>query len=397
MANSLISVKNLSVKLNKKNILENINLEIYENTLTSILGSSGAGKTTLISTLVGLNKPTSGGFKYKSKSDQDNLGFVFQDALLYDEITVYKNIYLSIKNSYDWIIQNHIKNIETLIFNKKIKHLKFLKLFQSYKNFYKQRTKKWKMKMLIWKMFFCLIKLKNKKLLSFFLNCVNLKKQIKNQIYDLAKNLKINEILKNKASEISGGQRQRVAIAKALIKNSKIIFMDEPFSSLDADIRVQARDWLRETQKKYGLTVLIITHDQNDATSISDYIIFLSNKTIKQYDKPENIFNKPYDLEVAKFIGYPKINFLKSENGMQYYLRPKNLKINKVEKSNYIVTNIINNGNFNIFQITNTKTKNKLSGFFDGDLKINDYVEIKYYKKDVIKFNRYGINLIYEK
>ncbi|MDQ0514248.1 multiple sugar transport system ATP-binding protein [Mycoplasmoides fastidiosum] len=393
-----IAINNLSIEFHKKLILENLNLEIYENTLTCLLGSSGTGKTTLINALVGLLKPTKGSVVYKNPSWKSNLGFVFQDSMLYDEISVYKNIYLSIKNSYDWVIKKLIKLIQQFIDQNQIDDSNFLAHFQQLKNCYDEQKSIWKIWQKLYQLYWVLIRTKKINLLLQLHKVTNLKKHIKNEIEVLSKNLKIDHILKNKASQISGGQRQRVAIAKALIKNSKIIFMDEPFSSLDADTKTQARDWLREIQRKFKLTVLMVTHDQNDAVLISDYIIYLSDKKVQQYDHPERFFEQPYNLEIAEFIGYPKINFLKEENGVKHFIRPKHLKLEKDPNGEFVITNIINTGNFNICEVLNEKTQLKLSAFLSHLIcQTNDRVNISYKPEAVIKFNQQGINLVYEK
>ncbi|WP_391592226.1 Sugar ABC transporter, ATP-binding protein [[Mycoplasma] cavipharyngis] len=400
-----IVIKNLYVKFNQKIILENLNLEIYENSLTSLLGSSGVGKTTLINAMIGLLKPHQGTVSYTNPSWKSNLGFVFQDALLYDEISVYKNIYLSIKNSYDWNASKKLALIKNFFDQKTAKQdsknddqkLNYLnkiyqKLINAYNNYQPLMKIKWLLlllKLSVWRVW-------GIKDLIDFVQKINLKKFIKQEIINLAENLKISHILKNRANEISGGQKQRVAIAKALIKNSKIIFMDEPFSSLDADTKTQARDWLRETQKKYQLTILMVTHDQHDAVLISDYIIYLSNRQIQQYDHPHVFFEKPYNLEIAEFIGYPKINFLKEVNGIKHYLRPKEIKLKLNKNGKYKITNIINTGNYIIYEIAHLINNLQLRVFSnDSHYHLNDIVDINYASNAIIKFNQQGINLSY--
>lgn len=109
-------------------------------------------------------------------------------------------------------------------------------------------------------------------------------------------------------SELSGGQQQRVALARALLLEPKVLLLDEPFSALDAKLRHELREELREIQAKQQLTMLFVTHDQEEALAISDRIVVMNKGEVEQIDSPQNIYNYPASLFVAQFIG--KMNFL---------------------------------------------------------------------------------------
>ena len=118
----------------------------------------------------------------------------------------------------------------------------------------------------------------------------------------------IGEIKDKKPDKISGGQQQRVAIARALIQNPKILLLDEPLSNLDARLRLSIREEIRNIVKEVGVTTVFVTHDQEEALSISDNIALMDQGVIQQYDKPQNLYQDPKNLFVAKFIGSPVIN-----------------------------------------------------------------------------------------
>src|SRR5699024_2055041 len=124
----------------------------------------------------------------------------------------------------------------------------------------------------------------------------------------------ITDIKDKKPKQISGGQQQRVAIARALVKNPKTLLLDEPLSNLDARLRLSIREEIRNIVKTVGVTTIFVTHDQEEALSISDYIALMDKGVIQQYDIPQNLYLEPANLFVAKFIGNPIINIYDMEN-----------------------------------------------------------------------------------
>lgn len=126
--------------------------------------------------------------------------------------------------------------------------------------------------------------------------------------YEVAKLVQIDELMERKPSELSGGQQQRVAIARALVKMPKILLMDEPLSNLDARLRLQTREEIRRIQRETKITTIFVTHDQEEAMSISDMIIVMKDGVIHQTGKPQEVYDDPKNLFVAKFLGTPPIN-----------------------------------------------------------------------------------------
>ena len=126
--------------------------------------------------------------------------------------------------------------------------------------------------------------------------------------YQAAKLVQIDELMERKPSELSGGQQQRVAIARALVKMPRVLLLDEPLSNLDARLRLQTREEIRRIQKETGITTVFVTHDQEEAMSISDMIVVMKLGVVQQIGKPQSIYDDPTNLFVAKFLGTPPIN-----------------------------------------------------------------------------------------
>ncbi len=120
--------------------------------------------------------------------------------------------------------------------------------------------------------------------------------------------VQIEDLLDRKPSELSGGQQQRVAIARALVKNPNVLLLDEPLSNLDARLRLQTREEIKRIQRETGVTTIFVTHDQEEAMSISDFIVVMKLGVVQQVDEPQKVYDNPKNLFVAKFLGTPPIN-----------------------------------------------------------------------------------------
>ncbi len=146
------------------------------------------------------------------------------------------------------------------------------------------------------------------------------KEQMEERVMQAANLVQITELFDRKPSELSGGQQQRVAIARALVKMPRVLLLDEPFSNLDARLRLQTREELKRIQQKTGITTVFVTHDQEEAMSISDMIVVMEKGTFQQLGKPQEVYDDPVNLFVAKFLGTPPINVFNGrvENGKLY-------------------------------------------------------------------------------
>ncbi len=151
--------------------------------------------------------------------------------------------------------------------------------------------------------------------------------------YEAAKLVQIDELMDRKPSELSGGQQQRVAIARALVKMPRVLLLDEPLSNLDARLRLQTREEIRRIQKETGITTVFVTHDQEEAMSISDMIVVMKLGVLQQIGKPQDIYDDPTNLFVAKFLGTPPINVFSGriEGGKLYIGDDEVLDVNGIE------------------------------------------------------------------
>lgn len=169
----------------------------------------------------------------------------------------------------------------------------------------------------------------------------------------------IGTLLDRKPAQLSGGQQQRVAIARALVKKPRVLLLDEPLSNLDARLRLQMREEIKRIQRETQITTIFVTHDQEEAMSISDQIVILETGKEMQRGKPQHIYNYPNNLFVAKFLGNPPINTFegeiknnylyhdgvkilpkKAEDGKYYVgIRPENFKVSKSADALHVKTN----------------------------------------------------------
>ena len=120
--------------------------------------------------------------------------------------------------------------------------------------------------------------------------------------------VQIGELMDRKPSELSGGQQQRVAIARALVKTPRVLLLDEPLSNLDARLRLQTREEIKRIQRETKVTTVFVTHDQEEAMSISDMIVVMKEGVVQQIGQPQNVYDDPDNLFVAQFLGTPPIN-----------------------------------------------------------------------------------------
>lgn len=141
---------------------------------------------------------------------------------------------------------------------------------------------------------------------------------------EMAKIVDIEPYLDRKPKELSGGQQQRVAIARALAKKPRVLLLDEPLSNLDARLRLQTREEIKRIQRETGITTVFVTHDQEEAMSISDTIVVMRAGVVQQIDEPQTVYDEPANLFVAKFLGSPAINVFDGQiKGGKLYLGDK--------------------------------------------------------------------------
>ena len=217
-------------------------------------------------------------------------------------------------------------------------------------------------------------------------------------------------------SELSGGQQQRVAVARAIVLKPKVLLFDEPLSNLDAKLRRQVREDIREIQQKLGVTTIYVTHDQEEALAISDKVIVMNNAVIAQEGSPKDLYNNPKNKFVANFIGDAnvlsseienkeansykiklaemKINIISEKNmtgNISVAIRPEKININKNKSENNInakVTNASFVGNsYQYILSTNIGKIYVISKDTINTFKINDEVFLSFNEKDLKVLN----------
>ena len=169
------------------------------------------------------------------------------------------------------------------------------------------------------------------------------KNQMKEEIQAMLKLVRMDGSEKKYPSQLSGGQQQRIAIARSLALKPSLLLLDEPFSALDAKIRGQMREELKRIQREAGLTVIFVTHDQEEAMAISDRIAIMKSGSIEQIGNPDEIYENLKTRFVAEFIG--EMNFIQ-ENGQDIAVRPEDISMTKDSKGIYRILELMSLGHF---------------------------------------------------
>ncbi|UWD34699.1 ABC transporter ATP-binding protein [Mycoplasma cottewii] len=393
----LITIKNLIFKYSKKQKFDDVNigeLTINKNEIICLLGPSGSGKTTLLNLILGFIKPTSGEIKIKNNPSIHEVSYIMQENSVYENTTVFNNVYLSAKNYDKWVNSVRIHFFKNYINKNNLNDQKIIKLFDDYKNsihsFNKSKTKINYLKLIFTFLFNKDVKNKFK-----FLKEVKLKNLFKIEIEKIVKKLDIDQLLYKNVNELSGGQKQRVAFAKGIIKKTNLILMDEPFSALDAKIKESTIQWLIKVKREFNLSLIIVTHDQQDALKISDQIILLNKGEIQQYSSGSEMYDNPNNLFVAKFIGYPEINYIGIKDDKHYYIRHNKVEIAPDLNGKYKIIDRKNLGDKTLY-IINYSNDNSWSVLMDqNNIEIGSSISINYSDKDVLVFDSKG-NRIYE-
>jgi len=135
--------------------------------------------------------------------------------------------------------------------------------------------------------------------------------------HEMAKLVQIDELMDRRPAQLSGGQQQRVAVARALAKQPRVLLLDEPLSNLDARLRLETREEIKRIQRETGITTIFVTHDQEEAMSITDSIVLMKAGVLQQKASPQEMYRSPTNSFVAQFLGNPPINFFEGsvENG----------------------------------------------------------------------------------
>ena len=332
-----IELKNLSKTYNKKiEALHDINFTIEDGQFFVLLGPSGAGKTTTLRCIAGLEKIDNGSILFNDESvteDQPasrDVCFVFQQYSLYPHYSVYENLAFPLRSPMRKLPEEEIKT----------------------------------------------------------------------KVESIASMLKISNKLNNKATQLSGGEMQRVAIGRALVREPNLYLMDEPLSSLDAKLRESLRVELKNIQTNLNSTILYVTHDQAEATTLADKIGVLKEGHLVQIGTPEEIYENPNSIYVSQRLGSPKINILPGtllgmDDVPTFGIRPENITIGNGNHSAKIIS-IENLGSETVVAL-NFKDQEILVSI-QGNYKssINETINFDMNNEKVLKFDQEG-NRIYER
>ena len=286
-----LELKNISFSFGKTLALNDISLAVEEGSFTTLLGPSGCGKTTLLRLISGFLAPQSGEILIDGVNqagievNERKVGMVFQDYALFPHLSVAQNIAYGLK------IQKRERK-------------RWLSLSKPLKN---QQD----------------ISTSSMPALSNSMPALS-KDDIKNKVLEISAALGIEDLLSRFPNELSGGQQQRVALARSLVLKPKILLMDEPLSSLDTKLRTKVREELREIQQKLKITTVYVTHDQEEALSLSTKIAVLNEGRLLQEGSPREIYFEPSSEFVADFVG--KANFIKKDE-KTLMIRPEWLEI----------------------------------------------------------------------
>lgn len=229
------------------------------------------------------------------------------------------------------------------------------------------------------------------------------KSQCREKAIELLKKVKLEGYEDRHVDKMSGGQIQRVALARALAADPVVLLLDEPFSSLDINLRKDMRKLVLGLQREYKITTILVTHDQEEALTMSDRIAFMYNGEIEQYDTPENIFKNPVNTIVAdyfsegtyingeitnnKFISELFSMVVNKDNGnYKCLIRPSAVKVNKSNNSEFTVAAKIYRGDNYLLSLNNTNSNLKLESIISDpiDIAVGDKVSIELNKDKLI-------------
>lgn len=362
---------------NGEKAVYDFNLDIAKNEFIVIVGPSGCGKSTTLRMIAGLEDITSGEIylgdellNYKPSKDR-HMAIVFQSYALYPQMTVYNNIafpltinkypmpvvnaVLKANSEIEYLLDNVVFNkfIGVLfnVFNEKSKHAEkdeqiatifgitqyaaklLCEVFSAYKGEALEAlvSKEREIASAIRAKLKALVEAENAKIVEAGIKLdgefcelsedgsrkiVQRKLthyEIKTRVYETAEKLDLAPYLDKLPKELSGGQMQRVALGRAIVKNVPIFMMDEPLSNLDAKLRLTMRAEIVKLHNKINATTIYVTHDQTEAMTMASRIVVMSRGFIQQVGSPEEVYDNPANIFVARFIGSPTMNMFEME------------------------------------------------------------------------------------
>lgn len=265
-----LELRNINFSYNKaQNIIKDFSLSVEKGSFTTLLGQSGSGKTTLLRLILGFINPSSGNIIINNECVNKIRPENRKVGMVFQ----------------DYALFPHLSVQQNILYGLKIQ------------------------------------KSQDKRIT---------KEQMNYALKEVCSMLDLSSLLSRSPNELSGGQQQRVALARALILKPNILLMDEPLSSLDTKLRQNLRSQLKQIQKQFQITTIYVTHDQEEALSLSDKVAVINNGTLLQFGTPRQVYFAPKDNFTADFIG--NANFINIQN-KKYMIRPEWCKISLEKQS----------------------------------------------------------------
>ena len=238
-----VGLSGISKSFGSLTVLDDVNLTVAEGSFTSLLGPSGCGKTTLLNIIGGLDRPTAGEIRFGSDP-------IYSDRQGINVPTERRNIGYVFQSYALWPHMTVLQNVGYA-----------LKIRRAPAAERQQRSR------------------------------------------EMLEKLELGALADRYPFQLSGGQQQRVAIARSLVYRPRLLLLDEPLSNLDAQLRERARAWLRSVHESFGLTTILVTHDQSEALSMSDQVVLLSRGSVEQVGTAAEVYERPRTAHVAEFVG----------------------------------------------------------------------------------------------
>ncbi len=287
MTEPLIKLVDLTKEFNGQVVLRGIDLEIDVQEFVTFLGPSGCGKTTTLRIIGGFVEPSQGDVLFQGKSilgipsHKRPTNTVFQRYALFPHLDVYDNVAFGLR----------VKQ-EALGRFTRLKDLKRSLKKEALENNWTKETLK---------------QTYQEKKQSFIESIDQIKLDMDEKVRKYLKLVGLEGYENRRVHKLSGGQQQRVAIARALINEPKVLLLDEPLAALDLKLRQEMQYELKEIQRRSGITFVFVTHDQEEALTMSDKIVVMNQGEIQQVGTPVDIYNEPINKFVATFIGESNI------------------------------------------------------------------------------------------
>lgn len=424
---ALIELKDVTKEFNGQVVLRGIDLTIEQNEFVTLLGPSGCGKTTTLRIIGGFIDPSAGEVLFDGKSILDTpshkrpTNTVFQRYALFPHLDVFENVAFGLRVKNDSLATLEKMKAITDSYIDLIKKESDKYVISQLKKELKEKIKEVrdpnsdKKKQIA--------ELNKLLLLKTDSNDINTIKEEIQQIKDTfvtkhTKEVEITEKVrkylkmvglegyeKRPVHKLSGGQQQRVAIARALINEPKVLLLDEPLAALDLKLRQEMQYELKEIQRNSGITFIFVTHDQEEALTMSDKIVVMNHGEILQIGTPEDIYNEPANKFVANFIGesniipgFMKDDFLVNFDGKDYtcvdkgfarneavdiVIRPEDIDI--VKKGEGYITGIVDSIAFKgVHYEIDVKTKDRVFTIHTTDYaKLGSEVDLMFFPEDL--------------